>query len=113
HVLAYRAVEGYGTHFLASEHVITPPTAAAAVARLPQAALRDTLEWNPEYHPQQVWEIVLGKQIAIESMLPADRRLAITDDRPFNEYFLLRRTLLRLRAMLDRTLPMPADGEGR
>jgi spermidine synthase len=110
HVLVYRAFEGYGTHFLASEHAITPPTAAEAVARLPQAALRDTLEWHPEYQPQQIWEIVLGKRVAIESVLPADRRLAITDDRPFNEYFLLRRTLQHLRAMLDRTLPVPAKG---
>jgi len=110
HVLVYRAVEDYGTHFLASEHPIAPPTAAEAVARLPPDALRDALEWHPEYQPQQIWEIVLGKRVAIESVLPADRRLAITDDRPFNEYFLLRRSLQSLRAMLDRTLPMPAAG---
>jgi hypothetical protein len=34
---------------------------------------------------------VLNRRIPVEDLLVADRTVVITDDRPFNEYYLLRR----------------------
>lgn len=58
---------------------------------MPNAAADDLLEWSstrslPDYLAQ-----ILGGEFSIEQALDPDTRIRITDDHPFNEYFLLRR----------------------
>ncbi|HEX6813501.1 MAG TPA: fused MFS/spermidine synthase [Planctomycetota bacterium] len=109
HVLVYRGFEPphFGLHVLASDRPLTPPTAAQAIARMPAAARADMLEWTGGLPLEQAWPLALEQLVPVEQLLPANRRLTITDDRPFNEYFWLRRLLGTLPPLLADTLPAP------
>lgn len=37
------------------------------------------------------WATVLAREIPLAELLPEDRGITITDDHPYNEYYLLRR----------------------
>jgi hypothetical protein len=104
HVKVFRSIEGWGHHFIASDAPLDTPTVAQAIARMPAAALRDLLEWRPETDPRAIWRDTLAQEREIDALAPRGSRLAVTDDRPFNEYFWLRRSLPRLRPALERTL---------
>jgi spermidine synthase len=115
HVVAFRAFEAptgsrvadAGVHLLAAEWPITVPAIAAVIARMPDAAKRDLLEWHPEMPIELAWDFVLKQRIDVAELLPGNPRLGITDDRPFNEYFWLRRTL-GASDLLTTTLPAAA-----
>jgi len=90
-VRVYRSVEGWGWHFLASMGPIPARNAADLVARMPAGAVVDLMEWGPAKSPNQQFDRVLstetttGQMIALSPSTPA-----LQDDRPINEYFLLR-----------------------
>jgi spermidine synthase len=91
YVRMYRGIAGWGWHFLASERPIPNRTAAELVARMPSSAISDMMEWGPEPTPEQQLSKVLSHPTtpdAIIAQSPATP--ALTDDRPINEYFLLR-----------------------
>jgi tetratricopeptide (TPR) repeat protein/predicted membrane-bound spermidine synthase len=91
YVLMYRSVEGWGYHYLASMIPIHVPTATEAILRMPEAAKKDRLEWevNSEARLTELWnELINGKVEPALFTKSSDFR--ITDDRPFNEYYLLR-----------------------
>ncbi len=94
YVIALRSVEGWGVHFLASMQPIPELTAQEFVSRLPKAAQQDLVEWGHARTPEDMANIILEGRIPISRLVsdPATA-LAITDDRPFNEYFVLRRYL--------------------
>jgi predicted membrane-bound spermidine synthase len=91
HVRAYQSVEGWGMHLLASDRPIAERTALELTARLPPEAAADLVAWGPHPTPAEQLGAVLAREIAVD--WPALERLAsaLTDDRPLNEYFLLRR----------------------
>jgi spermidine synthase len=92
YLLVLRSVEGWGTHFLASTAPIPEVTAADFVAHMPQAARRDLVEWGPVPTPEAMAALILAPRLALSALVPSPPTApAITDDRPFNEYFLLRR----------------------
>ena len=94
HVLVFESIEHWGHHFLASMAPISLPSAAALLARIPEASQRDLVEWGPEATPAAMVQAVLAGQVSLESIIKAQPAVrAVTDDRPFNEYFLLRRYL--------------------
>lgn len=103
HVVAFRSFDGRGTHFTASMTSVDVPNAAEFVARLPEAAKHDMVEWNTgklrDVH--KFAATVLNGQIPIERLVLADPSVVITDDRPFNEYYLLRRARARIAHSLD------------
>jgi spermidine synthase len=93
HVRVFQSVEGWGFHFLASDTPIPAASADVLAGRLPPSAARDLVEWWHEVTPEQA----LGRVVQHE--LPPERVLAVApdtpaleDDRPINEYYLLRRT---------------------
>ncbi|MGD1154639.1 MAG: hypothetical protein ABSA41_02305 [Terriglobia bacterium] len=92
YVRVYRSVEGWGWHFLASLRPIPARSAADLVARMPAGAVVDLMEWGPAKTPNQQFDRVLstetttGQMIALSPSTPA-----LQDDRPINEYFLLRK----------------------
>jgi spermidine synthase len=91
HVRAFGSIEGWGTHFLVS----LDPFPATTVDRLPQplppAAARDLVEWEAKSSPAELLAKVLSQEEHVEDYLKLAPRLpAIQDDRPINEYFLLR-----------------------
>ena len=93
HVVAFRSFDGWGTHFTASMTPIAVPTAEEFLGRLPEAARHDLVEWNTGNlrDAGAFVSAVLNRRIPVEEMLVSDRTVVITDDRPFNEYYLVRR----------------------
>ncbi|HXY53046.1 MAG TPA: hypothetical protein VEM40_00045 [Nitrospirota bacterium] len=92
YVRAFISVEGYGLHFLASASPIPSRTAAELAARLPETARHDLIEWGPETSAtMQLMRVILTEipiQLVINSYPNAP---VLTDDRPVNEYYFLRR----------------------
>jgi hypothetical protein len=59
---------------------------------MPSAAVSDFVEWGPKPTPQQQFDSVLSREISLQEFIAKEPRvLALQDDRPINEYFLLRR----------------------
>jgi spermidine synthase len=94
HVRAFSSVLGCGVHYLASAQPIEKPSAAQAVARLPLAARTDLLEWGPHATAEEQFAAVLNDEILPEQLIAlAPAAPVLRDDRPINEYYLLRRWL--------------------
>jgi spermidine synthase len=92
YVRAFTSVEGAGTHFLASMNPIPPLSAADLAKRLSPDAARDLMEWGPASSPTAQFQVVLSRERSLSSIIQEDSATpALRDDRPVNEYFLLRR----------------------
>jgi spermidine synthase len=90
YVRCFDSVEGWGVHLLASMEPIEPLSLAELTARMPDAAKRDLCEWTPSVPAEAYLRQVLRHETAAERNLNPNPLLRITDDQPFNEYFLLR-----------------------
>jgi predicted membrane-bound spermidine synthase len=90
HVRAFLSVEKWGVHLLASDDPIVTPSVEQMVARMPNSAKKDLMEWNAKGNPTNYLTQVLTQEIPMQSVLKPNLQIAITDDRPMNEYFLLR-----------------------
>ena len=98
HVRAFQSVEGWGFHFLASDGEIPVRSADDLAARLPPAAASDLVEWWRGVTPAQALGRVVEQEVAAGRLIAlAPGTPALEDDRPINEYYLLRRTLGTLR----------------
>ena len=84
-------VEGSGIHLLASMEPIESLDAGQLTARMPESAKHDLLEWSDTPDVTAYLGRVVSNEIAIARFLTPDLEIQITDDRPYNEYFLLRR----------------------
>ena len=50
------------------------------------------MEWGPASSPQEQFELVLSHEVSLDALIQqAPNAPALQDDRPVNEYFLLRR----------------------
>jgi spermidine synthase len=81
-----------GYHFIASLAPVPPMTVAEFLDRMPAAARRDLQEWSVTDDPESEMQARLAQQLAREfrrQHTPEWER--ITDDRPINEYFYVRR----------------------
>jgi predicted membrane-bound spermidine synthase len=99
-VRVFPGIEGGGWHFLASDHPIPVRTAAELVERMPPGAVSDMMEWGPAASPDQQINLLLGHERSIDDIIalsPATPTL--TDDRPINEYFMLRTPFRDVMAM--------------
>jgi spermidine synthase len=91
YVRVFHSVEGWGYHFLASESPLPNPTAAELAQRLPARAASDLLEWGPETTPESQFADVLKREIPLDDLIAqAPTASALRDDRPVNEYYLMR-----------------------
>jgi predicted membrane-bound spermidine synthase len=92
YVRVFRSVEGWGYHFLASETLLPRFSAADLALRLPPAAADDFVEWGPAATPAEQFAIVLKQELTLDSLIQKAPSIeALRDDRPVNEYYLLRR----------------------
>jgi predicted membrane-bound spermidine synthase len=92
HVRAFKSVEGWGYHFLASDSPIENYSAENLAAHLPPAASADLVEWGPYPTPEQMFARVLSQEASVDELIHAELGVpALDDDRPVNEYFLVRR----------------------
>ena len=76
---------------LASMDPIEPCTTEELAARLPADAKKDLLEWSPSADLPDYLNLVVSNELAIKDSLNPNPEIRITDDHPYNEYFLLRR----------------------
>jgi len=89
---AFGSVEGSGIHFLASASPIPPESALQLAQRLPAGAATDLVEWGPASSPEQQFKVVLDRELSVAGIVREDPESpALQDDRPVNEYFLVRR----------------------
>src|SRR5579872_4267513 len=80
-----------GWHFLASSQPIATRTAAELLARMPNSAVQDMMEWGPAKTPAQQFDILLSREMKPEEMIALSPNTpALQDDLPINEYYLLR-----------------------
>lgn len=92
HFRCFRAPgESGGLLVLASMEPIDPRTPSQIAMAMPYAAVNDLLEWSSDVTLVRYLAEVVSNEFAIEQELDPDPRVRITDDHPYNEYFLLRR----------------------
>jgi spermidine synthase len=101
-VRVFNSYEGWGMHCVASMHPIPNRSPAELAAILRPRAAADLVEWGPSTTTTvQQFEDVLSREQDISELLKAaPLARAIEDDRPVNEYFLLRRLLRRVKSWL-------------
>jgi spermidine synthase len=94
YVRGFGGINGWGAHFLVSMQPMEPATGAELAARLQPKARQDLWEWmkTPKLSTlQDAFQLILYNEAPINVMLNPDPSIEITDDQPYNEYFLLRR----------------------
>ena len=87
----FRSPGGSGLLVLASMEPIDPLAPYQVAMAMPNAAVDDLLEWSPSRNLPAYLAQIVSKEFSIEQELDPDPRVRITDDHPYNEYFLLRR----------------------
>ena len=92
YVRAFGSIEEAGIHFLASSNPLPASTASELARRLPADATHDLLEWGPASTPEAEFQLVLNRETPVGKIIQDDPSApALQDDRPVNEYFLIRR----------------------
>jgi spermidine synthase len=94
HVRVFGSAKGRGLHVLVSAEELPILSPAVLAGRLPARAASDLLEWSPASTAEDQFARVLGRELPLATLLRPDVP-ALTDDRPVNEYFVLRQALLR------------------
>jgi len=93
HVRVFPSIGGWGFHFLASDRPIPDTPAGVLASRLPPRAAADLVEWFEGVTPEQVFDKLLSQELKPDQILAiAPTVPGLADDRPINEYYLLRRT---------------------
>ena len=91
YVLVYPSFLGWGWHILLSEEPLIEPTVDEFVARMPLEARNDLWEWSRTYDELDVFvAAILSTRIDIQRVLGSNADVRIEDDRPYNEYYLVR-----------------------
>jgi spermidine synthase len=90
YVRCFPSVEGWGLHMLASGEPIETLNANQLAARMPEGAKTDMLEWTSIRDVPGYIGLVISHEIPPAKILNPDTKVQITDDQPYNEYFLLR-----------------------
>jgi len=99
YVRVFRGLEGGGWHYLASFTPLPTRTPRELIAQMSGNSIRDLMEWGPEKTPEAQFQSVLANEIRLESFIDkAPDAPALTDDRPVNEYYQLRRLRERSRS---------------
>jgi spermidine synthase len=90
-VRCFVSVDNMGIHMLASQQPIANISPKEIASRTPAAAAIDLLEWDGSETLVGYIQQALVNEIPLESALSSHAQIRITDDRPYNEYFLLRK----------------------
>jgi spermidine synthase len=91
YVRVFGSYVGFGFHFLASMQPIPNRSASEMAQRTPPRATADFVEWGPNPTAEQQFAELLQREIPIEWLIRFDINApALEDDRPINEYTLLR-----------------------
>jgi len=91
YVRAFVGIGGWGIHYLASRQPIPVRSAADLARRMPASAAADLVEWGPFPTAEQQLGAMLRNEVSVDQILAADPKApTMQDDRPVNEYYLLR-----------------------
>jgi len=92
YVRVYGSVFGSGFHYLASMSPIPERSARELVDRMPAGAVADMMEWGPADSPLQQFHLILSNPVSPTELIGRSPDTpALQDDRPVNEYYLLRK----------------------
>jgi len=92
YVRVFQYYAEFGFQFIASRQPIPNRTSAELLQRMPEAAVRDLVEWPFRPNAEGELDFVLQKEISISKLLDSDpNQPAMRDDHPVNEYVILRR----------------------
>ena len=96
YIRVFRWGNRFGFHFLASEQPLPNLTAEELTRRLPADAATDLAEWAiPEKRSEAAlltFQSLLQSEVPIEAMIQESPTTpALSDDRPINEYYIMRR----------------------
>ena len=86
----------FGVHFLCSDHSLPSLSPAELVQRMPASAVADFAEWSetpndPVSADRTQFDTLLHHELSVDRLIALDPRApALTDDRPVNEYYVLR-----------------------
>jgi spermidine synthase len=86
--------KNWGFHFLASDRPLPNRAASELAQRLPAAAAADLVEWDPQPDSEARFAHLLKFELPLDQLISASPSTpALSDDRPINEYYLLRQEL--------------------
>jgi spermidine synthase len=86
--------KNWGFHFLASDHPLPNYSASELAQRLPAAAAADLVEWDKQPDPEARFAHLLNYELPLDQLIAASPATpALSDDRPINEYYLVRKEL--------------------
>jgi predicted membrane-bound spermidine synthase len=91
YVRVFPSIAGWGGHLLASAQPILDRTGAEMETRMPPAARADLVEWGPYATPAEQFDAVLRTEDPPDWPVLKGLGSPLVDDRPVNEYFLVRR----------------------
>jgi spermidine synthase len=92
YVRCFISVQGSGIHILASMDPMERLTPAQLIAKMPNSAKEDLLEWSGTQDLNLDWSNAITREFPPTDLLNTNTEIRITDDQPMNEYFLLRRS---------------------
>jgi hypothetical protein len=88
----------FGIHYLCSDRPIPQRTAKELLQRMPAKAVSDLVEWDAisgnnsmDAAEDRLSDLLRGEVAVDELIAGSPGTPAITDDRPINEYYLIRR----------------------
>ncbi len=94
YIRLFHSLDNRGFHFLASDQPIVLRTPQELAGRMPAKAAQDLVEWGPEPTPERLFAIILSRELSLDQMTSgAPDAPALQDDRPENEYYVLRQYL--------------------
>jgi hypothetical protein len=98
YVKAYDGVEGWGIHFIASMSPVKMPQIEEIEAKMPERAKKDLLEWSANKDFRLYIHRILSNEVPVQPLLNDNKHIVINDDKPYNEYYFLRRQKAMLKA---------------
>jgi spermidine synthase len=94
YVRVFRSMGNDGLHFLASTHPLGTLDARTLGSAMPAKARHDLMEWETG-SPESILALILKQELDLATVEGENLSRRITDDRPYNEYYWLRRTVAR------------------
>jgi len=96
YVRVFQYGPNWGFHFLASSHPMPNFTSEELLQHMPPTAIQDMMEWRYEPTPVLEFTYLLQRETPVDRLIAGDPSApAMQDDRPVNEYFLLRKFMAK------------------
>jgi spermidine synthase len=94
HVRVFSYGGNWGFHFIASDQPFPNRTGSELAKRLPPAAAADLIEWDPEVSVEARFSTLVSQELPMKELLMLSPNTPpLSDDRPINEYYLLRSSM--------------------